>query len=137
MNTELFKPNDATPPVRGWIYYDAECGACVWGQNRVGRLLASRGWQWVPLQTPGAAQQLGCTEAELLEEMRLKCADGSVHRGLDAWIVLSRSVRWLSPLGFVLAIPGVHGIAAAMYRWFARHRHRFSPPCPIDRESPR
>lgn len=48
MNTEITKQSDDRE-VRGSILYDAECAAGVAGRNRSGRLLASRGFRWLPL----------------------------------------------------------------------------------------
>src|SRR5262245_58858699 len=93
--------------VRGWVFYDAECRFCVAGQRRWGGLFARRGFAWLPLQTPGAAARLGVEESQLYEAMWLQTADGRSRSGMDAWALLFRSVWWLSPLGGLLAVPGL------------------------------
>lgn len=121
--------NDAK--MRGWVFYDAECRFCVAGMQRWGGLFARRGFEWLPLQTPGAAERLGVTDEQLLAEMWLQLADGRVFSGVNSWSVLFRSVWWLWPLGVLLAVPGLNAIAAWVYRWIARNRHCLGGTCKI------
>jgi predicted DCC family thiol-disulfide oxidoreductase YuxK len=89
----------------------------------VGRMFNRRGFVWVPLQTPGAAERLGLSETALLEEMKLQIADGRVIGGIDSWIALFRSVWWLWPVAFLLSVPGIHALSRTCYRWLARNRY--------------
>jgi predicted DCC family thiol-disulfide oxidoreductase YuxK len=116
---------------RGWVFYDAECRFCVAGMRRWGGLFARRGFQWLPLQTPGTAARLGVTETQLLEEMWLQLADGRVASGVNAWAMLMRSAWWLWPLGVLLAVPGINAIARVVYRWIARNRYCFGGRCTL------
>ena len=128
MNTEM-PVKDAG--VRGWVFYDAECRFCVRGMKRWGGLFARRGFQWLPLQTPGTAARLGVTDAQLFEEMWVQRANGRVFSGVNAWSELMRSVWWLWPLGVVLGLPGINTIARAVYRWIARNRYCLGGSCKI------
>jgi predicted DCC family thiol-disulfide oxidoreductase YuxK len=132
VNTEIAKRDDETA-VRGWIFYDAVCGVCTAGRRRTGRLFESRGFRWVPLQTPGTAERLGVSENELWTEMRLQIADGRVLGGIHAWGYLLRRVWWLWPVGALLRIPLLRELADTTYRWVARNRYRFSGRCRIER----
>jgi predicted DCC family thiol-disulfide oxidoreductase YuxK len=122
--------------VRGWVFYDAECRFCVAGMKRWGGLFTRRGFQWLPLQTPGTATRLGVSEVQLLEEMWLQLADGRVTSGVNAWATLMRSVWWLWPLGVLIAAPGINAIARAVYRWIARNRYCFGGSCKIHSHKP-
>jgi len=134
VNTETTQTND-THAVRGWIFFDADCRACVTGRERLGAMFESRGYRWLPLQTPGAAARLGVSETELRAEMRLQLADGQVFGGIDTWVHLWRSVWWLWPLGVLASLPGVHSLAGALYRWVARNRYCFSGRCVVTKGS--
>ena len=127
MTTEITGKDAA----RGWVFYDAECRFCVAGMKRWGGLFARRGFQWLPLQTPGTAARLGVTDALLLEEMWVQRADGSVLSGVNAWSELMRSVWWLWPLGVLIGVPGINAIARAVYRWVAQNRRCFGGSCKI------
>ena len=117
--------------MRGWVFYDAECRFCVAGMKRWGGLFARRGFQWLPLQTPGTATRLGVTDERLLEEMWVQRTDGRVVSGVNAWIELMRSVWWLWPLGVLLGVPGFNAIGCVVYRWIARNRRCFGGSCKI------
>lgn len=131
MNTEITDENGKKPT--GWIFYDAECGFCVHGVKRWSKIFASRGFRWLPLQTPGTAARLGVSESALRDEMKLLCVDGRVAGGVDAWALLFRSVWWLSPVGMLLKLPGAHWFGANIYRWIARNRYCFAGRCELHR----
>jgi predicted DCC family thiol-disulfide oxidoreductase YuxK len=101
-----------------------------------GRIFAKRGFEWLPLQSPGAASRLGLSQTALLEEMKLQLADGRVMGGIDSWIELFRSVWWLRPISLLLSLPGLHWLGSACYRWLARNRYCFGGKCSV-RKKPR
>ncbi|MCI0536631.1 MAG: DCC1-like thiol-disulfide oxidoreductase family protein [Verrucomicrobiales bacterium] len=117
---------------RGWIFYDATCAFCVRGRKRAGRLFESRGFEWLPLQTPGAAARLGVSKLALQVRMHLLTADGRVLHNADALGALCRSIWWLWPLGFLLLVPGFREIGRFAYDWFARNRYCVGSACHVD-----
>lgn len=125
--------DNTTAQPQGWIFFDAECRFCVGHRQRWGHLFERRGFVWVPLQTPGTAERLGITEAQLRAEMWLQLADGRKYSGVDAWSAPMRRVWWLWPLGATLALPGFNAVGRALYRWIARHRHCLGGVCSIPR----
>lgn len=118
-----------TGRVRGWVFYDAECAFCVAWRTRWGPLFERRGFVWLPLQTPGAADRLGVNADQLFAELRLQLADGRVFSGVNSWSMLMRSVWWLWPLGRLMALPGFIAITRALYQWIARNRRHFPGRC--------
>jgi predicted DCC family thiol-disulfide oxidoreductase YuxK len=122
--------SNAKNPV-GWVFYDGECAFCVRGVNRWGRIFARRGFCWLPLQTPDAAQRLGVTASAPHEQMLLLLADGRVVGGAAAWAVLFRSVWWLWPVGALLTLPGFRELGALIYRRIAQHRHCLGGSCEL------
>lgn len=129
MNTETSDINDETP--NGWIFFDAECRLCAAGRRRWGRIFERRGFVWVPLQTPGAAERLGATPDQLMGEMWVLPADAAPLRGISAWIALMTHVWWLKPLALGLRLRGVRPLAQILYLWVARHRYCFAGRCRI------
>lgn len=133
MNTEITDKTASTPT--GWIYFDGECRFCIAHRQRWGSVFERRGFVWVPLQTPGTAERLGITEAQLRAEMWLQLADGRKFAGVNAWSVQMRRVWWLWPLGTLIALPGANTLARALYRWIAKHRHCFGGACAVPRHT--
>jgi predicted DCC family thiol-disulfide oxidoreductase YuxK len=125
------KTNQTTTPLRGEVFYDADCAICARGATRWGGLFARRGFHWLPLQTPSATVRTGASETELREEMKLRFADGRVVGGAAAWAVLFCSVWWLWPLGVLIDLPGVKILSAVVYRWIARNRYCLSGACEL------
>jgi predicted DCC family thiol-disulfide oxidoreductase YuxK len=131
VNTAITKIKDIQV-VRGWIFYDAACAPCVRGRQRTGRLFQSRGFEWLPLQTPGAAARLGVPEYAFETRMHLLTSDGRVLHNADALGVLCRSVWWLWPLGLLLLVPGFRELGRLAYDWFARNRYCVGGVCRVD-----
>lgn len=122
------------PPVTaGWIFFDAECAFCTGSRRRWGGVFERRGFVWLPLQTPGTAARLKVTESQLWQGMWLQRSGGPAVCGLDAWIVLMRSVGWLRPLGWLLTLPGFNALGHRAYRFLARHRHCLGGACKVQR----
>ena len=122
--------NKAGKPA-GWIYFDGECRFCGAQRQRWGRIFERRGLVWLPLQTPGAAERLGVTDAQWRAEMWLELAEGRKLSGVNAWSALMRRVWWLWPLGVLLAGPGFNGAARVLYRWIAKNRQCLGGACNI------
>jgi predicted DCC family thiol-disulfide oxidoreductase YuxK len=111
------------------VFYDAECEFCVNTVRRVEQGLVRRGFELLPLQTPGAAAALGVSEHELLDEMRLRLQDGRVFGGAEAIAQIARRIWWAWPLWALSRLPGAMRPMDAMYRWFARNRGCVSGSC--------
>lgn len=119
----------AGPRVRGEVFFDATCPLCLSLLARFGDRFCRARFRFVPLDTPGVAEALGVSEAELSRTMHLRLAGGEVLRGVEAWRELCRAVVWLRPLAGLLGWPGINGIARAGYRWLAANRHCLSGVC--------
>lgn len=113
----------------GWIFYDARCRACRLGRRWTGRLFESRGFRWVPLQTPGAAKCLGVPESDFDRRMHLLLPGGRVCDNADALSWLCRSVGWLWPFGLLLTVPGFRELGRWAYDFIARHRYCGTAAC--------
>ena len=114
---------------RGEVYFDAACPLCLGLLARFGDRFRRAGFTFVPLNTPGVAEAVGVSEAELNRTMHLRLAGGDVLRDVEAWRELFRAVVWLRPLARLLGWPGLNGLARAGYRWLAANRHCLGGVC--------
>jgi predicted DCC family thiol-disulfide oxidoreductase YuxK len=117
--------------IRGWVFYNADCGFCSGWAGCVHDLLARRGYHLAPLQTEWVRQRLGLMEGEPLVEMKLLTADGRILGGADAMIQIARSVWWTWPFFALAQLPGIKLILRIVYRWVARNRHCHGNDCLI------
>jgi predicted DCC family thiol-disulfide oxidoreductase YuxK len=113
----------------GWVLYDGACGFCSRWIPFWAPVLRRRGLEIAPLQSSWVAQRLPLTEEELLEDIRILLADGTVLEGADAYREMIRRIWWAFPLYVLSVMPGTKGVFDAGYRGFARHRYRFSTAC--------
>ena len=109
--------------VAGSVYFDADCPFCVASVRRFERLLSRHHFELVPLQAPGARQRLGVAPDHLLDELRLRTADGAVYGGAAAILEVARRISWTWPLWAFSRLPGVMPLLSAGYRWYARRRN--------------
>jgi predicted DCC family thiol-disulfide oxidoreductase YuxK len=109
--------------VKAWVLYDGDCSVCIRLARRFENVLARRGFELLPLQTPWVRERLGLSDEQLLVEMRLLFPDGKTFAGADAVVHLSRQIWWAWPLWAISRIPGAMPLLRRGYRWFANRRH--------------
>lgn len=122
---------ESTSPA-GWILFDNSCGFCRKWVPFWEPVLKKHGFLTVPLQDPWAQEKSGATMEELMREMYLVLADGSVRIGPDAYREAMKRIWWAWPLYALSLVPGLRRLFDAAYRTFARNRYRVSHICRLD-----
>lgn len=107
------------------LLYDANCNLCLGTVEKLRRIRTKAELEMVPLQA-ASPEQLppGAKREELLAELHLIDGTGRVYRGADAVFRILRTIpalAWLAPL---YRVPGLRGLADAVYRLVARNRYR-------------
>lgn len=113
------------PQPKRTLIYDDHCRLCVTAKEGIERLGAPEDVRWVPYRSEEAATCLGTEhrpgrpDAAFLVE-----ADGTVKKGLDAFVPLLPGLRggWL--LLALWRIPFLRPLAYMLYRVVARYRYR-------------
>lgn len=105
------------------LVFDGDCGFCTssarFAERRL-RLEHVEPWQSLDLSA------LGLDEAACSTAVQWVASDGRVlaaERAVSAALVHAGG-PW-RPLGRLLGARGVRPVAGVVYRWVARHRHRF------------
>lgn len=128
-------PARPAPPV---LVFDGECGLCTTAAGIAERWVAPRGGRAAASQLLDL-ERLGLSREQCDEALQYVDAQGGVHSAQDAVAHLLLDSRiWWRPVGAALLLPGIHQLAAAAYRWVARHRHRLpggTPVCAMPRPS--
>lgn len=113
----------------GRLYHDGACPFCQRWVRRCAFIARQGGFELVPLQAEAAWQDLGLAPGALPAEMKLRLADGRLLGGVDAYIALAEAAGWTAPLGWLLRVPGVNGLAWRAYRWLAANRYCLDDRC--------
>ena len=122
-----------TAAVNGWVLYDGDCTFCVRWLHLWSPVLCRRGFEIDALQADWTVEALGMTHEELLRDICLLTAAGSVYGGADVYLYLARRIWWLWPFGVLLSLPGFNALIWAGYRWFRANRHCISGRCELMR----
>lgn len=109
---------------------------CVTLARRFRRLLASRGFELVPLQTAWVRERFGLPDRELLTEMRLLSPRGETFGGADALLEIARQFWWAQPIRWLGRISFVHTLLTSTYRWFAARRRCGNSSCQVRASRP-
>jgi len=106
------------------LIYDDQCRLCVTAKEGLERIGEDKDVRFVPYQSEEAASRLG-TEyspgrpcvAFLVER------DGTIRRGLDAFLPLVPGLRGGRVLHAILKVPLIRPLAYLAYRLIARYRY--------------
>jgi predicted DCC family thiol-disulfide oxidoreductase YuxK len=117
------------------LIYDDQCRLCVTAKSGIEQMGGSGDVRWVPYRSDEAARclgreyQPGRPDAAFLVE-----DDGTVKKGLDAFVPLLPGLRGGWILSALWRVPLLRPIAHLLYRVIARYRYRWfgavttSPP---------
>jgi predicted DCC family thiol-disulfide oxidoreductase YuxK len=119
--TEITEHAEALP-LRGWIFFDEDCGFCRGLALRFEPVFSNRGFHFEPLQSRWVQERLNLTPERALEEMRVLTAEGHLFGGADAVIFLARQLWWAAPFAWLARLASVHSLLDRTYRWVAAHR---------------
>ncbi|HET7057935.1 MAG TPA: DUF393 domain-containing protein [Nitrospiraceae bacterium] len=118
------------------LIYDAQCRLCVTAKERVEQFGQDLDVRWVPYQSDEAVRRLGAEYragrpgvAFLVER------DGTVKKGLDAFLPLLSGLRGGRMLQALVRVPLMRPVANLLYRLIARYRYRWfgSVDCDCDK----
>src|SRR5579862_7952790 len=118
-------------PREGWILYDGRCGFCFRWVHLWQKVIERRGVAIKDLQSALADRTLQIPEENLLDDIQVLTREGKLESGADAYLYVSRKIRWAWPFYAVFRLPGFNWMLWRGYRWFNRNRYRISRHCPL------
>jgi predicted DCC family thiol-disulfide oxidoreductase YuxK len=107
------------------LIYDGRCRLCVTAKTGIERLGDPQDVRWVPYHSEEAARYLGSDyQPGRPDAAFLVDTDGTITKGLDAFVPLLPGLRggWL--LLALWRVPFLRPIAQLLYRVIARYRYR-------------
>ncbi len=114
------------------VYYDDGCSFCKRAMRLARHLDVFHRLRFIPVRDQvgkqGPLQHL--SKEELLYDIHAVDKKGRVKRGIAVYQAGLRAMVWLAPLGWLLAVPGISHLGAAIYRRIADNRYGSS--CALD-----
>ena len=108
------------------LIYDAQCRLCVTAKERVEQLGQDLDVRWVPYQSNEAVRRLGAEyRAGRPDAAFLVERDGTVKKGLDAFLPLLPGLRGGRMLQALMRVPLLRPLANLIYRLIARYRYHW------------
>lgn len=108
------------------LIYDAHCRLCATAKEGVERLGREADVRWLPYQSDEATDRLGADYRPGRPDVAfLVDRDGTIKKGLDAFLPLLPGLRGGNILQTLLRIPLMRPLAYVIYRLIARYRYRW------------
>lgn len=107
------------------VYYDAACSGCHRHRARYERWAGETGSDviWCDLNQDHAELRVkGIEPKTALLSLHVEDAQGSLHEGMDAYILLMRRVPRLTPLAWMIALPGIKQVLRYFYDHWVKWR---------------
>ena len=96
--------------------------------DRLGKV----GIEVAPLQSAWVADTVKLPAGELVNDIRLILADGSILSGANVYIDLLKRMGWTRPLGVITGLPLIRSVTWACYRFLNRNRFVVSRVCKLE-----
>lgn len=110
------------------VFYDGGCPSCVRDRNWYEGLSGhtDETVEWLDITGRDAElRALGIDPLAALRELHVRDVDGTLHRELDAYILLMSRVPRLRPLAWLIGLPGLRAMLSWLYRsWVLRRLRR-------------
>ncbi|NOG31457.1 DUF393 domain-containing protein [Halomonas sp. TBZ9] len=111
------------PPLK--VYYDAACPGCRRDRMRYERWAGETGRDvvWCDLnQHHEQLREKGIDPQAALMSLHVEDAQGEIHEGMSAYIILMRRVPRLKPLAWLIGLPGINQGLRYLYDHWVRRR---------------
>lgn len=121
------------------VFYDGLCGLCSREIAYYRRLSPRAPIAWHDIaRDPAPLEARGISQADGLYFLHAEDASGQMHIGLDAFVLIWRQLAGWRLLAAFVRLPGMHGTADRLYRWFAAYRFKRLGHCQaaLDRAAP-
>jgi predicted DCC family thiol-disulfide oxidoreductase YuxK len=113
------------------LIYDAQCRLCVTAKEGLDRWRPDQPVRWLPYQSEEAARRLGADYRPGTPDVAfLVEGDGSIRKGVDAFLPLLPGLPGGRILHAILRRPFMRPLAYLAYRLIARYRYRWFGAAP-------
>lgn len=105
------------------VYYDGKCGICAKEIRYYKRIAPENTFVWQDLtEISQGFIEKGYKLSEGLKSLHAEDATGQMHKGVDAFILIWKQLKYWNVLAFFVALPVIKQIAKFTYKMFAKWR---------------
>ena len=116
------------------VFYDGLCGLCRREIAHYQRIAPKGVFHWQDITADASPiTALGIGYADGLKLLHAQDAEGRLHVGVDAFLLIWRQIPRWRILGRIVALPLIRPLADSLYRLFADWRFRRLSHCQIAR----
>ena len=118
------------------VYYDGKCGLCSKEINHYKKIADNSKFNWVDITVDDAEfKKCGFKLTEGLKFLHAKDGKGNFYKGVDAFILIWKNIKYWKILGHFAALPIIKNIADFLYSAFAKRRFNKLEHCQIAAEN--
>ena len=114
------------------VFYDGKCGLCAKEIDYYRKIAVDGVFAWQDITASAdELKQAGIRLSEGLKLLHAKDADGKLHVGVDAFILIWKQLQWWRFLALFIALPLIRQIANMAYKVFANWRFKRLKHCQL------
>ena len=107
------------------VFYDGKCGLCRREIDHYKRVAPEGVFEWVDITVdPSVTQHIGISYADGLRLLHAEDAQGRLHVGVDAFLLIWQQIRRWRILATIVSLPIIRPVANSAYRRFAAWRFK-------------
>ena len=105
------------------VFFDGKCGLCSREIRHYQKVAPSGRFNWADIASdPKRLAAIGVSQEAALKRLHVQTADGAIHVGVDAFLMIWAALPRWRMLGRIIGFPGCYAGAVRLYDWFARRR---------------
>lgn len=119
------------------VFYDGSCGICSKEIQYYRRLAKENNFSWIDITDSSINTQIeleGVTLEQALRSLHVKDHDGSLYKGVDAFILIWKNMPYWKLLGFITSLPIVYNFAKFLYLIFSTWRFKRLKKCNLPKK---
>ena len=114
------------------VFFDGKCGLCSREIRHYQKVAPFGRFNWKDIASdPEPLKAIGVWQETALKRLHAQSADGAVHVGVDAFLVIWAALPRWKILSRIIGPRGCYRGAARLYNWFARHRFERLDHCRV------
>lgn len=114
------------------VFYDGKCGLCRREIAYYKRIAPENIFEWVDITVDASSlEKIGVAYADGLKLLHARDAQGQLHVGVDAFLLIWQQIPRWRILATIVSLPIIRPVANSAYRRFAAWRFKRLAHCQI------